>query len=510
MPYRKKGKCVYKTTGKKMGCTKGDVDKYLTALRINAKEDANADKFKKFDNVYNEFTTMYGKQKITDDTTVTAEAEYAPGQDAVGQHGGYDTIGFKNNAPTFTVEKDQKNKVIDAAIEYLEQLKKFGIPTEGEKKEGVFNRLKKIADSLFKVGIEPTDIIASIRDPRRANQYLITGPSAPGGGGKGALLDLKDIKGGLLMDDESNPGGADTSADIEQIDLNTTPAQNDPNSFNDRPEGALEENKKKSKLEQVIDEINRREFLNAIDENFIDKKGPGRPGDSKRHGIKKKASLASLDKIVHSKTASPRKKQLAHWQANMRRGKAKLSEAGYLLEAKRKKAKTKKADIKYFREITPYTSQHSHLKPTSVLKRYYTTNNTIPFTIENLQTVTPVELSTLLKDKSQSTPPYYGPYLTIEEAKELVYKVGKQAFEQIDKHPYKTFNDGFLALIYWVMVPIIKNIVFDEKGKLLVRDTRFKTQEYFMFFVANDILNVLCSRNFIGELKPKNIKQKFD
>lgn len=58
-------------------------------------------------------------------------------------------------------------------------------------------------------------------------------------------------------------------------------------------------------------------------ENFMDKKGPGRPGDSKRHGIKKKPSLAALDKIVKSKTASPRKKQLAHWQANMRRGKAK-------------------------------------------------------------------------------------------------------------------------------------------------------------------------------------------
>lgn len=56
------------------------------------------------------------------------------------------------------------------------------------------------------------------------------------------------------------------------------------------------------------------------DENFIDHKGPGRPGDSKRHGIKKHSSLSSLDKIVHSKSASPRKKQLAHWQANMRRG----------------------------------------------------------------------------------------------------------------------------------------------------------------------------------------------
>ena len=55
-------------------------------------------------------------------------------------------------------------------------------------------------------------------------------------------------------------------------------------------------------------------------ENFADGRNPQDKGDSKRHGIAKKSSLASLDKIVHSKTASPRKKQLAHWQANMRRG----------------------------------------------------------------------------------------------------------------------------------------------------------------------------------------------
>ena len=55
----------------------------------------------------------------------------------------------------------------------------------------------------------------------------------------------------------------------------------------------------------------------------MDRKGPGRPGDSKRHGIKKGTSLSKLDKVVHSKTASKRKKQLAHWQANMRRGKKK-------------------------------------------------------------------------------------------------------------------------------------------------------------------------------------------
>jgi hypothetical protein len=35
MPYKVKGKCVYKKdTGKKVGCTKGPVKKYLTALNI--------------------------------------------------------------------------------------------------------------------------------------------------------------------------------------------------------------------------------------------------------------------------------------------------------------------------------------------------------------------------------------------------------------------------------------------------------------------------------------------
>jgi hypothetical protein len=58
----------------------------------------------------------------------------------------------------------------------------------------------------------------------------------------------------------------------------------------------------------------------SMKENFADGKHPEDKGDSARHGIPKKSSLSSLDKIVHSKTASPRKKQLAHWQANMRRG----------------------------------------------------------------------------------------------------------------------------------------------------------------------------------------------
>ena len=60
-----------------------------------------------------------------------------------------------------------------------------------------------------------------------------------------------------------------------------------------------------------------------IDENFADGKNPQDKGDSARHGIPKKSSISTLKKIRSSDTASPRKKQLAHWQINMRQGKKK-------------------------------------------------------------------------------------------------------------------------------------------------------------------------------------------
>jgi hypothetical protein len=58
----------------------------------------------------------------------------------------------------------------------------------------------------------------------------------------------------------------------------------------------------------------------TVKENFADGKGPGRPGDSQRHGIPKKATMAELEKASHAKG---RKGQLARWQLNMRRGKKK-------------------------------------------------------------------------------------------------------------------------------------------------------------------------------------------
>lgn len=57
-----------------------------------------------------------------------------------------------------------------------------------------------------------------------------------------------------------------------------------------------------------------------LQENFADGKGPGRPGDSQRHGIPKGATMAQLEKASHAKG---RKGQLARWQLNMRRGKKK-------------------------------------------------------------------------------------------------------------------------------------------------------------------------------------------
>jgi hypothetical protein len=55
-------------------------------------------------------------------------------------------------------------------------------------------------------------------------------------------------------------------------------------------------------------------------ENFADGRGPGRPGDSQRHGIPKGATMAQLEKAAKSKG---RRGQLARWQINMRRGKKK-------------------------------------------------------------------------------------------------------------------------------------------------------------------------------------------
>lgn len=51
-------------------------------------------------------------------------------------------------------------------------------------------------------------------------------------------------------------------------------------------------------------------------ENFKDGRNPQDKGDAARHGLKGK-SAAELKSIRSSDSASPRKKQLAHWLLNM-------------------------------------------------------------------------------------------------------------------------------------------------------------------------------------------------
>lgn len=46
MPYKTKGKCVYKKSGKKVGCTKGKVRNYLSALHANVKNENMDNKLK--------------------------------------------------------------------------------------------------------------------------------------------------------------------------------------------------------------------------------------------------------------------------------------------------------------------------------------------------------------------------------------------------------------------------------------------------------------------------------
>jgi hypothetical protein len=76
----------------------------------------------------------------------------------------------------------------------------------------------------------------------------------------------------------------------------------------------------KKKLADYIARQRRVFPKEDVAENFADGKGPGRPGDSARHGIPQGATMAQLEKASHAKG---RKGQLARWQLNMRRGKAK-------------------------------------------------------------------------------------------------------------------------------------------------------------------------------------------
>lgn len=94
-------------------------------------------------------------------------------------------------------------------------------------------------------------------------------------------------------------------------------------------------------LKKHVKELNEDAEVMHTNENFIDGKGPGKSGDAARHGLKGK-SAAELKKIRSSETASPRKKQLAHWMLNMHHNEeTELQERGLWdnIHAKRKRIK---------------------------------------------------------------------------------------------------------------------------------------------------------------------------
>ena len=264
--------CAYnKNTGKKKGCTTGSAKKYKAALYINAMEKSKMKTFKEY---CESITGVDGNMDYADQATAEDAGTLGYGSSDTG----YDTEPGQDAPEELLATEAGKKGTINKVINYLSKFVDKPMPTtEDDEYQKFLKDLGTMAKELQKVGVEPIDILATIEQPHMAAQYLIRGPSVKGNPGKGALEDLKDILQGEILEDEDSIGGSDVNADP------TT----------------------------------------EMSENFIDHKGPGHPGDSKRHGIKKHSSLSSLDKIVHSKSASPRKKQLAHWQANMRRGKAK-------------------------------------------------------------------------------------------------------------------------------------------------------------------------------------------
>jgi len=64
VPYKVKGKCVYKKdTGKKVGCTDGPIKDYLAALHIHANESIDIEKEELKEiilNVFESFEDDYG------------------------------------------------------------------------------------------------------------------------------------------------------------------------------------------------------------------------------------------------------------------------------------------------------------------------------------------------------------------------------------------------------------------------------------------------------------------
>ena len=245
MPYKVKGKCIYKKdTGKKVGCTTGPVKKYLAALHINAHEAkvpatiTQKDILKgmrrpmpppskafKSKVVYNRknlktfkeyiINTLQG-QNVVDNQNDTAEAFAADGQD--------ETI--PSSQPLADSNIKNKLELISDIIYDLEDLKinhNWTNPVNND-------LIKAMADTLKDAGIEPTDFYAAVdATPEKQEQYLIYGPSS-WKGGKGALNDLKAILRGNEPEEITEEEEIITPEDIHNLaDKKNIVWDNDPN-----------------------------------------------------------------------------------------------------------------------------------------------------------------------------------------------------------------------------------------------------------------------------------------
>ena len=287
MPWKVRGKCIYKKdTGAKVGCTKGSVKKYLAALHINAHEDAPRKKMKSFKDFWEDATNPTGLTVSADPASIqdpagdmTAEdagtVAYGAGDEGYGE---YENQDGPDSPLKYEGKKKSKNKVLNKVIKYLSKFMDHPMPAEGEEDfEDFLKDLNKIAKDLQSVEVEPIDVLAAIKEPHMAMQYLIRGPSAKGNSGKGALEDLKDLKDFQILEDEDVPG-------------------DDPS-------------------------VNASVSQGLEDENFMNGKHPGRKGLAKRSGVNTKASVSTLRNVA--KHSSGEKARMAHWLANMKAGKAK-------------------------------------------------------------------------------------------------------------------------------------------------------------------------------------------
>lgn len=79
MPYKTKGKCVYKKdTDKKVGCTEGPVKDYLGALHANVKKES-------FDSLINKYLEKYLFEDAMASTTTTSPTQPAKSTDPMAQ-----------------------------------------------------------------------------------------------------------------------------------------------------------------------------------------------------------------------------------------------------------------------------------------------------------------------------------------------------------------------------------------------------------------------------------------